>query len=313
MADRIVIGLDGGGSTTRVACAELDGRILSVAIGAGANPQHAPHAADTVRATVLEAIDRAGRRSADVAAFVAGLAGFNTAADEGWAAEFIGIDGIPARAVNDSEVALAGAFLDGPGIVALSGTGSIILGRTAHGELLREDWYQYYAGAARHLAFGVLQSIALGEASEDDTALAAAALEHWGATDLPGLRARLRDDRHRSHDEVKYHYARFAPVITAAAESAPIAARACDWLAAALARGVRLLACDLGVSPAPVALIGAVARSAAIATRIPPLLVDCVVVEPALDPVAGAVLLALGDAGVEPDADTVERLREGTS
>lgn len=313
MADRVVIGLDGGGSTTRVACADLDGRILSTAVGTGANPQHAPNAAATVRETVLAALELAGRRPSDVAALVAGLAGLNAPEDEGWATEIIAIDGMPGRAINDSEVALAGAFLDGPGIVALSGTGSIILGRSAAGELLREDWYQYYAGAARHLAFGVVQSISLGEAGPDDAALVTAALRHWEVADLPGLRARLRDDRHRDYDEVKYHYARFAPVITSAANSSALAARACDWLAGALARGVRLLALDLGVSPAPVALIGAVARSPAIATRIPPLLPDCEIVEPALDPVSGATLLALRDAGVATTPEIVARLREGTS
>ncbi len=308
MAGRVVVGLDGGGSTTRVVCVALDGTLLSRTTAGGSNPFHNVDAKTTVERAVREALAIADRTTADVVALVAGLAGLNGPADDVWATDFIAIDAIPARAVNDSEVALAGAFGLGPGIVALSGTGSIILGRTASGEFLREDWYQYYAGAARHLAFGVVQSVMLEEVTDEDALLVASVLHHFGAATPAELRATLRAHRDRDLRETRKLFGALAPAITAAATTSPLASAACDKAAAALARGIRLLAVDLGMQPTPVAPIGALATSDAIRSRLAHELPDCDLVEPRLPPVGGAAIMALADAGVDPSEAILDRL-----
>ncbi len=310
MAGRGVVGLDGGGSTTRVVCVSLEGTLLARATGGGSNPFHNADAKTTVEATVREALRLADRTTAEVAALVAGLAGLNGPDDDDWAADFIAIDAIPARAVNDSEIALAGAFGLGPGIVALSGTGSIILGRAVSGEYVRDDWYQYYSGAARHLAFGVVHSVMLEETTEDDAALVAAVLGHFGAATVADLRATLRAHRDRDPRETRRLYGALAPVITEAATSSPLAAAACDAAAAALARGIRLLAVDLGMPRARVAPIGALATSEAIRSRLGRHLPDCDLVEAQLSPVGGAAIMALADVGVEPTTTIVGHLAQ---
>jgi glucosamine kinase len=292
-------------------CVDLDGTLLSRTTGGGSNPFHNADAKATVEKAAREALALAHRSTSDVAALVAGLAGLNGPSDNAWAAEFIAIDAIPARAVNDSEVALAGAFGLGPGIVALSGTGSIILGRAVSGEFLREDWYQYYSGAARHLAFGVVQSVMLEEATDEDSALVASVLRHFGAATPAELRAHLRAHRHRDPRETTKIFGALAPAITAAATTSPLAAAACDKAAAALAGGIRLLAVDLGMPRAAVAPIGALATSEAIRSRLVRDLPDCDVVEPRLPPVGGAAIMALADAGVGATSAILDRLATG--
>ncbi len=308
VAGRVVLGLDGGGSTTRVVCVDLEGKLLSRTSAGGSNPSHNAGAKTAVQTAVREALERADRSTDDVAALVAGLAGLNGPADDAWAAEFITIDAFPARAVNDSEVALAGAFGLGPGIVALSGTGSIILGRAVNGEFLREDWYHYYSGAARHLAFGVVQSVMLEEATADDAALVASVLRHFGVATPSDLRAALRRDRDRDPRDTTKLFGALAPTITSSADTSPLAAAACDKAAAALARGIRLLAVDLGMPRAAVAPIGALATSEAIRSRLIRDLPDCDLVEPRLSPVGGAAIMALADAGVDHTAQIIDRL-----
>ncbi|RAJ35346.1 N-acetylglucosamine kinase-like BadF-type ATPase [Kitasatospora sp. SolWspMP-SS2h] len=142
---RLVLGLDVGGTSTRVLVADLDGRVLGAARGAGGNPvAHGAEAAakeigDTVRAAL------AGLDPARVAAGVLGLAGGLVARPAfGGLWDALGLGAHPVL-VSDVLLAHAAGTSAPDGHVVLSGTGGMAaevrgheLTRTAdgHGWLL---------------------------------------------------------------------------------------------------------------------------------------------------------------------------------
>ncbi|MFK0193451.1 N-acetylglucosamine kinase [Kitasatospora sp. NPDC090308] len=142
---RLVLGLDVGGTSTRVLVADLDGRVLGAARGAGGNPvAHGPEVAakeigDTVRAAL------AGLDPGRVAAGVIGLAGGLVARPAfGGLWDALGLGAHPVL-VSDVLLAHAAGTSAPDGNVVLSGTGGMAaevrgheLTRTAdgHGWLL---------------------------------------------------------------------------------------------------------------------------------------------------------------------------------
>lgn len=316
-----VIGIDSGGSHTRVVCADLDGRVRGTGRGLGGSPTHNVDAKRHVRDAVRAAMDAAAAKPAAIVAMVSGMAGFDQESDQAWAAEFLDLDGLGCRAqaVNDAVVAQAGAFAGDPGIVAIAGTGSMILAVTDDGELIRNDRYSHYAGGARHLVFDLMARILIDEDTAADAALVAEIYRFWGVTDKPGLREKTRELAAADHNEAKHFYGRMAPLVTGAADFAPIAAAACDRLVRFTCVGIRLLAGHFTTPTVRVALLGGLARSTAFTGRVSAELAGVApvgrfhVADPELPPVAGAALLALQRAGVVVDGPVTERLAAGTA
>ena len=118
---KVVIGIDAGGSTTRAVCADLSGAVLAYAETGGANPSHNTDAKENVQAAIRRVIEQAERQLEDVVALVAGIAGLDVPDDHVWATEHTAVPGLacPRIQVNDAEVAHAGAFGTGPGIIAI--------------------------------------------------------------------------------------------------------------------------------------------------------------------------------------------------
>lgn len=291
-------------------CASLDGTVLARATAAGASPEHNSDAIATIRTALRDALATAKATPDRVAACVAGIAGLNDESDRVWAEEAIDLGFLRARAVNDADVALAGAFRGQPGIVAICGTGSTVTARNAHGLRVRNDWYHHWAGAARTLGYRVVQDVAREANVSADAPLVRAVLDEWSVADAADLRARLRDLRSEPDELVKRRFASLASVVTATADRSPIAAAACDELARELVRGIDLVAVDLDAEHRRVALVGSVARSPAITSRVDRLLASAALHEPESDPVAGAVLLAIEDAGGSITDGVVTRLGE---
>jgi glucosamine kinase len=310
-----VIGIDSGGSHTRVVCAGLDGEVLAVARGAGGSPSHNADSEQHVRAAIRAAIEQAGVRPGDAVGLVAGMAGLDHDDQRHWAEAHVGVDGLdcPRELVNDAVVAHAGAFLGGPGIIVIAGTGSMILGITETGEQVRNDRYHHYAGGARHLAFDAMAHLLVGDDTDQDAELLSAVLRFWDVRDKGGLREKARELESADRNEVKHLYGKLARLITASAERSPLASAACRRLAEATAVGVRLLAAHFKSDVVPVSLHGGLATAPAFdsATRLA--LTAAIrprveVVEPALSPLAGAALLALQRVGVTTDRTVTERL-----
>ncbi|EFM12479.1 ATPase BadF/BadG/BcrA/BcrD type [Paenibacillus curdlanolyticus YK9] len=135
----IVIGIDGGGTHTRVMAVDLAGNVLSYIENGASSIYSDLKAKDNVQQAIIEAVHQAGRTMNDVQALTAGIAGFDKADDLGWVQALTTIDGLNCRKqhVNDAVVAHSGALLTEPGIIVISGTGSIIFAVTEEGQQIR--------------------------------------------------------------------------------------------------------------------------------------------------------------------------------
>ncbi len=141
-----VIGIEGGGTKTVAVLCALDGNILVEERGDPANVQVI--GAERAGSIVLDLIERC-RRSigceiSQIGAVVAGLAGAGRPIDQqrvlDSAAELAQMRNlaIPKLQIeSDARIALEGAFGGKPGIVVIAGTGSIVFGKDAKGNMHR--------------------------------------------------------------------------------------------------------------------------------------------------------------------------------
>ncbi|MEJ5869305.1 BadF/BadG/BcrA/BcrD ATPase family protein [Pseudokineococcus sp. 5B2Z-1] len=317
-----VVAVDSGGTRTRVACVDLEGRRLSGATGPAGAWHHDDDAVAHLQETVLEALRSGDLAREDARALVAGVAGVSRrGGDHGdrsleWARSAYALPELacPQVVVNDAVTAHRGALAGEPGVVVVAGTGSMVLAITADGDEVENGQLAHYAGGARHLAFEAVQQVLVGAAGPDDADLVAALLAAWGAADVAGLRtAALEVDRAGRH-AVTRRYGALAPLVTAAASTSPLADRAVRALAERTARGVLLLAPLVGRGPVRVSTTGAVASDPAFRARLREVLVvpgaaPTLLVPPAGDAVLGAVIMALELAG-EARPGALDRLHD---
>ena len=315
-----VIGIDGGGTHTRVACVGLDGTRLSIARGGGAAPMHNDDAEENVRGTLARALADAHLNASRAAALVAGMAGFErTTSPQGLrqnaaVERSVELDGLtcPRTVVNDAVIAHRGALSGRAGVVVVAGTGSMILAIDEQGTDLESGQFGHYAGAARHLARDVVERILVGESSVADP-LHTAVLAHFDAEDVDGLWNAVLQLSAADHNDAKRSYGALAPQVTALAEQSPLADASLRHLAELTARGVRLLAPSVSADPVPVACTGSLASDLRFRNRLEQALDGweprrTELVAPRLDPLGGAVLLALESAGVTTDAGVIATL-----
>lgn len=148
----IVIGIDGGGTTTRVMVSDLSGNVLSYVEKGAACLYKDLMARENVTQAIIEALAIGERELGHVRAVAAGIAGYDKESDLSWVESLTDVEGLhcPKWHYNDTVAALYGSFLMKPGIVGISGTGSIIAAITESGEYLRNyDFHHYASSAAR--------------------------------------------------------------------------------------------------------------------------------------------------------------------
>lgn len=320
---RFVIAADAGGTYSRVGCYGLDGRLLGFATGKGGSPYHQADAAENVADTTTRALRAGGLDASYAVVLVAGLAmvsrsGSNQGdGDNSWARDFFQVPRLRCErfVLNDAVVAHRGALRGGPGIIVVAGTGSMILAIDRDGVEVESGQFEHYAGAARHLVYEALQLILTGEATAADDDLVAAASAHWGARDVPGLRRALLKLATADRMQVRHHYGAFAPVVTEAAATSPLADRAIRDLARKTVRGVRLLAPLTGEETPRLATTGGLATTPAFTARLADALAEkpatsAVLVPSELEPLGGAAVIAYQHAGIALDDQLVRRLRD---
>lgn len=315
-----VIGIDAGGTHTRVGCFALDGTPLAAAVGGGGAPHHNDDALENIHGTIAEALRDGGLDPAGAVALAAGIAGVvrtgsnQDGGDNTRTAALVDVPGLdcPKVVVNDAVIAHRGALSGRPGIVVVAGTGSMILAIDGDGVETESGQLEHYAGAARHLVHDVVQQILMGDCSPTDPLLAAT-LEHFGAVDVPALHEAVlaRSSTHRN--TAKRIYGDFAPQVTTLAERSALADRALTDLAARTARGVRLLASSAGPHPVPVACTGSLADAPSFHDRLEHLLREAApstldLVPSRLEPLGGAAVLALEVAAGPVDEPIIQRL-----
>ncbi len=145
----VLLGIDCGGSHTAVAVGDRRGRVLSRAEGPGSAMR--PGGAERSAAVILEVARRAATEaqvSLPATLALVGAAGAGRPPEQEALAVAITAAGVAERADvrGDTEIALAAAFGDGPGILLNAGTGSIAHARGADGQLYRAGGHGWQLG-----------------------------------------------------------------------------------------------------------------------------------------------------------------------
>jgi glucosamine kinase len=254
----VLLGIDSGGSHTAVVVGDAAGRVLARAEGPGSamRPGAASASAAVIADTARRAVARAGVvLPADAA--VVGAAGAGREPEQrALAAALMAADVARAvRVMGDSEVGLAAAFGDEPGILINAGTGSIAYARAPDGRMHRaggHGWQLGDEGGGYWLGRRALAAAARSQdGGEDSSTLLERLLVDLGLKDFDDL---IRWTATASPAQV----AALAPhVLNAAREGEAVAQRALADAAVELARLVDLLARHFpGPEPIRVATAG---------------------------------------------------------
>jgi glucosamine kinase len=204
-----------------------------------------------------------------------------------------------------------------PGIVVISGTGSIILGFTEDGQYLRNyDFHHYAASAARFIAYDAVYEILAGNTNQTDNMLIQSMQEHWNVQSINELfnlaRKGFADDR-QDRNRI---FGLFAPMITEAAkQESSVAIRVCDRAINQIKVGIELLASSFSNDTVDVTFIGSVVNSYYFINALSEHLIygnnrRYNVVKPKFSPVIGAVLLALNRLNLPISEDVYHNLQK---
>lgn len=136
----LVVGVDGGGSKTQVIVADGRGKELATLSGAASaiRPGEALHSAEVIGALVRDAVAMTEREDRP-RTLVVGVAGAGREKERKHLLRALEGEGLAddVQVVTDAEIAVEDAFGDGPGILLVSGTGSVAFGRGPTGSLVR--------------------------------------------------------------------------------------------------------------------------------------------------------------------------------
>jgi N-acetylglucosamine kinase-like BadF-type ATPase len=187
-----VLGIDAGGTKTVCLLADEHGQVLSESRRGGANLQAVGEL--QVEKIIHEVMDEAiGDRAIVPAAICLGIAGVDRQDDAAVVKAIMKRIGYKTRVlvVNDALVALEAGAPGQPGVVVVSGTGSISYGRNAAGEAARSGGWGYVLGdegSGYWIGRAALRAV-LRESDHrgPKTALSRLLLEHFGVPQAQGL------------------------------------------------------------------------------------------------------------------------------
>ena len=206
----LVVGVDGGGTRTRVLLADANGNVLARTEGAATSlqPGHEAVAADIIKVLIADVLAMAERTETRPAVCVVGVAGAGQerAAQALWSALATRriADDVSVQA--DATIAMDDAFGDSAGVLLIAGTGSVAFSRAPDGRLERcGGWGPVVGdeGSAGWLGRRTLSVItAAQDGREPETALTGAVLTAlelesleelipWAADATPGKLATL--------------------------------------------------------------------------------------------------------------------------
>lgn len=316
----LVIGIDCGGTYARVIAADLSGKLLAATKTRVASASKTTSAQENVQNAICDAISRAGCQQSDVVELVAGIAGLDSPEDHEWAEKFTALPGLRCSRlhVNDAVVAHAGALQSQPGIVAISGTGSVVFGVTEAGRHIRNSDFHHYAySSACYLSYEAVHRVLSGDIHPEDSGFAEEVLAYWSARDMSELRERGIDGFVADDFERNWLFGEMAPIVTEAAQKGvPLARSMCDLAGGALNTGVRLLGNCFTEKTVQVALVGGVIQSDYMQQAMARELAKSIdvyyqIVDPAFPSEIGAVLMGLRRHNILIDESVVSALRIG--
>jgi len=307
---KMIMGIDGGGTYTRVAITDTDGNLLSyVEYKGSATIKKDPNAIENVSIAIQEALKKAGCAPSQIMGLTAGVADIEPESDLECGRKLTDIDGLncPKQHINDSIIANVGALLFKPGIISIGGTGTKTLGITESGQYVRNYDFNHYApAAARMLSYDCVHKIIAGETDDTDANLITAVFKHFDVNDVSALAKLGAKGFMGNYPANVKHFGDFAPMVTKAAlRGSRIAKKICCKAAADIVTSIRLVGACFESGTIPVALIGAVVNSEFIKAKLSKSLAlednnkNYLLVEPAVPPVLGAVIMAMQLCGIE--------------
>jgi len=323
LAQQIVIGVDGGGTSTRVALATAGGEILGVG-SAGAGNYH-DVGVDVVRSNIEQALSQAWlvaeapRRQAD--AVFLGLGSVASEEDRN-TIRLLAEDLSLARDGNigvdhDLRIALEGGLVGQPGIIVIAGTGASCFGKAGDGRPWRAGgWGPLLDDVGSSGWLGLQSMIAVVRASDGrgkPTVLSSQVLDALEIKELDQILYRV-DGIGLTRREM----AALAKLVTQAAAEGDVVAQeiiaaGVDELAILIGTVADQLDLPSALGEVPVAVTGGLTKAgavfldplcAAVKRRSP----SCKVIEPKLPPVMGAVLIAIQSLGIAPTPEVVSNL-----
>ena len=198
-----VLGIDAGGTKTICYLADADAKVLGEGRAGGANLKaDGELAVEKALHTVME--QALGGRRDDVDAICLGMAGADRDDEKALVREILRRIGARSRTVvvNDALVALVAGVGDAPGVVIVSGTGSIAYGRSGERAARAGGWGHVLGdeGGGYWIARRALQAVARAtDGRGPATALTARVLEHFGVRQPQQLIAEIYDRQLRHH------------------------------------------------------------------------------------------------------------------
>ncbi|OZB98620.1 BadF/BadG/BcrA/BcrD ATPase family protein [Paenibacillus sp. XY044] len=315
---KLIMGIDGGGSNTRVIIASPDGNIVAYVEDQKAASHHRDdQATDNVKTAIRKALSIAGCSPGDICGMAAGIAGYDRDKDLEWVQELTQLQDMacPKWHVNDAVAAHYGALMAQPGVVVISGTGSIIFGINEEGQYIRNyDYHHYAASAARFLAYDAVYEAIAGHTDDTDADLILNMLSHWGAADLGELAFMGRNGFHEDRRERDRIFGAFAPYVTEAATEGSLLAQAvCDRSIHQIVVGIRLIGSHFRAENLQVACIGSVANSAYFQKKLGHIALSdpgrpFTLMAPHFPPVVGSFLYAMEQLGLPVTDGVLKRL-----
>lgn len=257
----IVIGIDGGGSKTHAMVADEQGRTIAEMVGPGSaiRPGLAEHSANVIADVVRDALASCEMTHVVPRALCVGVAGAGRETERQQLWQALVARDLATELVlhSDFSIALDDAFGDGPGVLLISGTGSVAFGRGPTGTTARCGGWGPVCGDEGSGAWIGRRALSVVTASADgrepETALIGAVLTAAQVNETADLIA-------WAADAPPSQLATLAPVVLSVAESGDLRANAIVSLAVEeLVLHVRALARQLfGDERAalPVALTG---------------------------------------------------------
>ena len=299
-----VLGIDAGGTKTVGYLADETGRVLAE-VRAGPANLHAAGEREVER-VLREVVDQAtGGRGSGLAAVCVGMAGAERPPDQQAVRAILSRIGIRGRTlvVNDAFVALSAGVREGPGIVLISGTGSIVYGRSARGLAARAGGFGRIFGdeaSGYWLGRRALQAVArASDGRGPATLLTPLVFAHFGVTQAWDLiqQVNLRVSEHGLVSAL-------APVVAEArAQGDDLATAILEEAAQELVTAARCVVDRLSMREDSFGFVlaGGAFKAAPwlaeeLARRLPALAPEATVTRLEAEPAQGAVWLALADA-----------------
>jgi N-acetylglucosamine kinase-like BadF-type ATPase len=213
------LAIDAGGTKTEVAVGD-DSMVLARETGQSSKVTRVGEsaAAENLRDVVFRVLTHAGLSARQISAACVGLSGNSVPRNHDWMRDALRkLVDCPANIIGDDEIAYSAAFGGDSGVLVISGTGSIAIGRSPQGQTARcGGWGPRFSdeGSANWIGeLTVQKSVRLRDRGSE-AHLLDSILKHLSMSDLKGLVA--------AQDSV--NYASLFPIVVEAAHKGDLTA-----------------------------------------------------------------------------------------